>query len=126
MKLLEAAAKQSLTNDKNRPRITHGYAYNQEHQQIAPQIPKEDIHQAIVDATKEGTLIQFENGVYIYNFTRYKSLQELLEALYQREAPGDEKRYVIVSNHHNLDKKVKLSGSKDFWNSVPTLSPHRD
>lgn len=127
MQLLEAAAKRSLTNDKNRPRITHGYAFNQEHQQIGPQIPKEDIHQAIADAKKAGTLIQLDKRDYVYNFTRYPTLEALLTVLYQSEKEsGVKKRYVIVSLDHNLDTKVKLSGSKEFWNSVPTLSPHRD
>ncbi|MBP9700714.1 hypothetical protein KBD71_05555 [Candidatus Woesebacteria bacterium] len=127
MQLIEAAADRTLTNDKNRPRITHGYAYNHEHQQTAPQIPKKDIHQAIADATKAGTLIQLDKGDYVYNFTRYPTLKALLTVLYQSEKEsGVEKRYVIVSNNHNLDKKVELNGSQEFWDSVPTLSPHRD
>lgn len=126
MKLIEAAGQRTQKKTFNRPPITHGYAYNKEHQKISPVIGQSDIYQAIADAREDGTLISFDKGNYVLDYNSFSSLQELITILYQLEPNSDrEIHYVILPLDLKLDEKVAPSRSQEFWNSVPTLSRPR-
>ncbi len=127
MKLIEAAGQRTQNKTFNRPPITHGYAFNAQHQKIPSEISQADVYQAIADARKDGTLIRLDKGKYVFDYNSFSSLQELIATLYQLEPNSDrEIHYVILPLDLKEDQKVAPSRSQEFWNTVPTLSRPRD